>query len=127
MNALRLLILTLLLTLGACTPPQATANGPTKTAAALESQPTGEDVQACKARGGQMQRVCLMGEWKCVERYADAGKVCRDKSECLGQCRYAGNAAPGSSVAGECQRTTDPCGCFGIVENGKFTGTLCVD
>jgi hypothetical protein len=106
-------------------PPREVATGGaivTWTGTATEADP-----QACVARGGTMQRICLQGKLACVETYKDAGKPCTDKSQCFGQCRYAGRAAPGVSVVGECQRTSDPCGCFATVAGGKHQGMLCID
>jgi hypothetical protein len=70
-----------------------------------------------------------MGKMTCVMAYADAGKPCTDKAQCLGQCRFEGGkpVAPEASVVGACQRNTDPCGCFGLVENGKLQAMMCVD
>lgn len=115
-----------ILALAGCAPPHATADA-SPGATNPSNNASSSEEQACKARGGEMRRICLMGELACVEKYRDAGKACTDKSQCMGQCRYRGDAPVGSSVVGECQRTTDPCGCFGTVENGKFIGSLCVD
>lgn len=121
---MRVLWILAALILASCAPPKTPDDTP---AGATTSTSNKDDPQACVARGGTMRRICLMGELACVENYADAGKPCTDKKQCIGQCRYAGSAPPGASVVGECQRTTDPCGCFGTVANGKFEGTLCVD
>jgi hypothetical protein len=129
---MRMLWILAALILASCAPPKTAGDAPTGTTTGTStststSTSNKDDPQACVARGGTMRRICLMGELACVENYADAGKACTDKKQCFGQCRYAGSAAPGASVVGECQRTTDPCGCFGTVANGKFEGTLCVD
>jgi hypothetical protein len=125
-NPMRVIFLIAVLIVASCAqPPREVATG-----GAIVTGPgtaTKDDPQACAARGGTMQRICLRGALACVEKYKDAGKACTDKSQCLGQCRYVGSAAPGASVVGECQRTTDPCGCFATVGNGKRQAALCVD
>jgi hypothetical protein len=71
-----------------------------------------------------------MGTWACVVSYADAGKTCRDGDECQGrQCRHSGKpvADPNQQVTGRCVATSDPCGCFALVEDGKVEAALCVD
>jgi hypothetical protein len=123
---MRLILIIAAFILASCAqPPGAPATG--GAVATWDGTPAEDDPQACTARGGTMQRICLQGKLTCVETYKDAGKPCTDKSQCLGQCRYSGSAAPGASVVGECQRTSDPCGCFATVASGKHQGTLCVD
>ncbi len=123
---MRAVLLVAMLILASCAPPQ-TPSVPTSGGTTASNTSSKDDPQACVARGGTMQRICLMGKLACVETYKDAGKTCTDKKDCSGQCRYSGKAAPGSDVVGYCQRTTDPCGCFGTVADGKLEGTLCVD
>lgn len=114
------LLLILALVVVSCAPPPSTADG----GGGGGLNPT----QACEAKGGTYRRVCLMGEWSCVMPYKDAGKACTDGDQCEGkQCRFSGDAKPGDSVTGACVRTSDPCGCFGLVEGGKLQGVLCVD
>jgi len=122
------LVLLVFLTLGlaACTPAE---SGPTSTATTAATIPT--DEQSCRVGGGTWRPVCLMGKPACVIRYADADKTCRDGDECQSkQCRYAGKQLPnadGNEATGKCSATSDPCGCFTLVEDGKIQGTLCVD
>ena len=87
------------------------------------------DAEACSNRGGTWRRVCLMGTWSCVMPYGDGGKSCSDKKDCTGQCRYEGSESltPGSPAKGVCQRSSDPCGCFAEVRDGKIQPALCVD
>lgn len=124
---MRAVVLIIALVLASCAPPA--TGGPSRSGAqdASTTQPAKNDTEACVKRGGEMLRVCLMGEFKCVTKYADAGKSCTDKSQCQGACRYYSSAQPGTEVVGECQRTSDPCGCFATVSQGKHMGTLCVD
>jgi hypothetical protein len=123
---MRLLAL-LLLTLGLASCVPAEGNTPQ---AATETRSIPTDEQSCKAAGATWRRVCLMGNWTCVVSYADAGKTCRDGDECQGkQCRHNGKPVedPNQEVTGKCVATSDPCGCFALVEDGKVEAALCVD
>lgn len=89
------------------------------------------DQRACRAMGGDVRQEGMLGMYRCVVPFADAGNVCRDSSDCLGQCRTSDdvtnyNAAPGSQV-GACQVNDSPFGCYGTVENGTAQAMLCVD
>jgi hypothetical protein len=89
--------------------------------------PTPEDEKECKARGGKIQSVCMMGSLECVVRHRDGGKRCADKSECTGDCIYEGPQPAPARGAGVCQRTSDPCGCRARVIGGNIQPTMCVD
>jgi hypothetical protein len=92
------------------------------------------DEAQCKRTEGEWRRVCIAQRFTCVKAYSDAGKRCRDSSECEGECivdftvrcEAPGQCseelpvpAPGSEVTGTCQRNDDPCGSFVIVRGGK--------
>jgi hypothetical protein len=110
-----------------CAPPPDTETATADTVVA-DSPTVEDDDQSCQAKGGTLRRICLMGTMSCVLKYADGGKSCTGKAQCLGQCRFEGAPPPpAASVVGVCQRTTDPCGCFAIVEGGRVQGMLCVD
>ncbi len=99
---------------------------------AEHSAPHGVDVAACTARGGEVRPVCLTGALACVTPFSDAGKKCRDSSECLGKCLVDEHQLnpvpePGSAAEGRCQRDDDPCGCFVEVIDGIVQQGLCVD
>jgi hypothetical protein len=87
------------------------------------------DDRACAARGGLMRRVCENGFVTCVERYADAGKPCTDREQCLGRCLYevTDSPPPTESVVGVCEHDTNPCGCFNLVVHGKVEPGGCLD
>jgi hypothetical protein len=126
---MRILLLIAALILAGCAQPDAQAEAP-KGGTPQTAEPKPDTPEACAKKGGTYRRVCLMGTWSCVMPYPDAGKPCGGKKECQGQCRYEGKGetpAPGVPVTGACQRTSDPCGCFGIVEDGKLQAMLCVD
>jgi hypothetical protein len=127
---MRIFLLFAVLILASCAQPDTPADKPTTVSQADVAEPKPDTPEACVKKGGTYRRVCLMGNWSCVMPYPDAGKPCADKKECQGQCRYEGKSEmppPGAAVTGACQRTTDPCGCFGIVADGKLQSMLCVD
>ena len=88
--------------------------------------------EVCARESGDYRRVCVAQEYMCVKRYADAGKSCRDSSECEGECRIevttvcdeAGKCVepslpkPGDAAIGACQADTDPCGSVIPVKGG---------
>ena len=89
------------------------------------------DQRACKAMGGEVRQDGMMGLYYCITPYADAGKTCRDSSECEGQCRSSDDVtnydgAPGTQV-GKCQQNDSKFGCYGVVEDGTAQGMICVD
>ncbi|MFN3910426.1 hypothetical protein [Hyphomonas sp.] len=89
---------------------------------------TPEERAACDAAGGTLGRQGLLGWEQCVQVYPDAGKACTGEADCLGGCRYEGDAAkPGTPVSGTCQVEDVPFGCYASVENGLLQHALCVD
>ena len=75
------------------------------------------------------QRVGRAQTLQCVIAYPDGGKVCRDGDDCLGDCRVPGGVIveDGRTVQGQCTATSDRFGCYATVEDGKASGTICVD
>ena len=88
---------------------------------------TPDEARACAQRGGEMRPVCMMGTIQCVVRYADAGQPCRDGDDCEGDCRAETMGPHGQAATGQCQATSDPCGCFANIEDGRITAALCRD
>lgn len=82
---------------------------------------------ACAARGGTVKPICRMGRPTCVIPYRDAGRACRNDSDCEGRCIAKGGGAPGQPATGQCQADSNPCGCATLVDNGVVESTLCVD
>ena len=125
---MRTILLAAALFLASCAPPSA-ANGSAGGDTTTGTTKAGEDEKSCAAKGGTLQRICLMGKLACVVTYADAGKPCTGKEQCLGQCRFEGGKMPptGESAMGACQRTSNPCGCFATVQDGKIDAAMCVD
>lgn len=115
------------LLLSACAPTVATP--PTETAgpARIDWQ-AAQTPEQCAKISGNWRPICMMGKPACVVTYADAGKSCSDSSECSGRCQTKDNGVPpGTEVRGQCTATSDPCGCFQIVEKGKAGYPLCAD
>lgn len=113
--------------LASCAPPAETSVAKSENIV-TNTPSTQESETSCGARGGTLQRVCLMGNTMCVVKYADGGKPCTGKAQCEGQCRLEGpSPLPGARATGVCQLTSDPCGCFTSVEDGKAQATMCVD
>lgn len=106
----------------AAPPPPAPPSTPAAADAAL-------DPAACAAHHGTIRPVCRMQRPACVIAYADAGRPCRNRSDCEGRCLLKGDAPtdPAAPVIGRCQATSDPCGCRTEVDGGKVAGSICVD
>lgn len=122
-----ILLLVAALLLAHCAPPPE-AGGATSENTETTTGPGDDTDESCRAKGGIFRPVCLMGLKACVVKYADAGKPCTDKAQCEGQCRLEGPPPmPGATAKGVCQRTSDPCGCFTLVEDGKAQAAMCVD
>ena len=89
------------------------------------------DAEACREGGGEVQMAGMMGLYRCVTPYADAGKVCRDESDCEGRCLGDDNVTDYSAAPGEqqgvCEEDDSPFGCYSIIENGVAGAMLCVD
>lgn len=93
-----------------------------------ERGPTPEEERACAARGGKMQRICMLGELACVLRFRDGGKRCTDGSECFGKvCLWQGEGEPPARGSGGCVRTSDPCGCRATITGGAISPPMCAD
>lgn len=87
------------------------------------------DKEACAAKGGEVRQEGMLGTWRCVVPYADAGKACRDKADCQGKCLLPpeSEAVTGGEANGACQANDSPFGCYAEVIDGKVAGAICVD
>ena len=86
------------------------------------------DEPACHAAGGRIKGVGMLGLPACVVPYADAGKACRDKSDCQGRCIVVeAHAVEGTPVAGTCQPDDHLFGCWAEVVDGRVHGGMCAD
>ncbi len=77
----------------------------------------------CKRSGGIMQKSGRAGALLCLIAYKDAGKMCKNGSDCAGDCRLGPDPAdrikqPGAQVSGVCQANNSPFGCYATVEKG---------
>lgn len=87
------------------------------------------DKDACAAKGGEVRQEGMLGTWRCTVPYGDAGKSCRDKSDCEGKCLLPpeSEAVTGEEATGACQATDSPFGCYAEIVDGKIAAALCVD
>lgn len=82
----------------------------------------------CQLHGGTLQGVGMFATPACVIPYADAGKLCSDKSDCTGLCKTDQDIAVGQAVTGTCQRSNhDNFGCYNEVKGGIALAGMCVD
>ncbi len=89
------------------------------------------DRHACADAGGDIRREGMLGMWRCVIPYPDAGDVCQSASDCAGRCLADDtvtdyDAAPGE-IKGVCEADDSPFGCFAEIDGGKLGAALCVD
>ena len=68
----------------------------------------------------------MMQTLTCVVRTNDGEKPCRGKTDCEAACLYAGPAAPGKEIFGQCSKDSNLFGCKMYVESGAVFG-LCAD
>lgn len=89
------------------------------------------DQAACDAAGGEVRQEGMLGLWRCVTPYADAGAICTDASDCEGRCLGSDDVtdyeAPPGQISGRCEADDSPFGCNAEIEDGSVTATLCVD
>ena len=74
----------------------------------------------------------MFGTAMCVTRFADAGKVCSNKSDCTGRCitldeEKLRKSAIGVPAVGQCQADDHLFGCYAEIKGGKITQPICVD
>ncbi|MBK0026774.1 hypothetical protein IAE57_11425 [Stenotrophomonas sp. S48] len=97
------------------------------TAEASQAYQEARDVD-CRAAGGTLQPLGRLQRVQCVIPYADAGKTCSGKQDCIGQCLATGETEAGVVATGTCQRdVSQNFGCRQRIEAGKAQGTICVD
>lgn len=84
---------------------------------------------ACLSAGGTVVPSGKLQWENCVQSFMDAGTACSGSSDCVGECRYVGEAEPVPlmQVTGTCQATDARFGCYTVVEDGKIAHTICVD
>lgn len=89
---------------------------------------------ACSEHGGSIVTRGMLGAPMCAVPYADAGKVCRDKADCQGECRATSRPGEppirqGDTISGRCDADTQAgFGCFSLVKDGRASQPeICVD
>ena len=97
------------------------------TGSAMADQTLNTDPAACERAGGRLKPVCRAQRPLCVIPYPDAGRPCRDASECAGDCLASVGTQMGERVQGTCERDNNPCGCRSYVEDGRVVDGRCVD
>lgn len=90
-------------------------------------QVTEKNYQSCAVKGGTLQMQGMLGCYGCVIEYADAGKTCRDHSDCQGSCYSVSGADFNAPATGQCSVDNSPFGCRQEIVNGKAQSMLCVD
>lgn len=90
---------------------------------------TSAERAACTAVGGKVVPSGKLQWENCVQPFMDAGTACAGNKDCIGECRYEGDAepVPDMEVTGTCQATDARFGCYTVVENGKVAHSICVD
>ena len=83
----------------------------------------------CEERGGERQVVGVDEVPTCIVPYADAGKSCKTKADCIGFCMASMMSIQGyEPAAGTCQiDAADAFGCYSQVLNGRAMPAVCVD
>jgi hypothetical protein len=87
------------------------------------------DLAVCRSKGGTYKGVGIFGTPSCVIPYSDAGKVCRDSSDCVGKCTIELDQTKGESqrTSGFCEADNAHFGCFAEIVNGVEQPGICVD
>ena len=85
--------------------------------------------EQCRVEGG-FESKAPFGSPICQIPYADAGKICSGKSNCIGQCLSDApenwqKLSVGTPIEGRCEAQKQTFGCDARVENGKSTRPWC--
>ena len=104
------------------------ANASPDTRTASDKKLTAAEIQKCKEDGGVVKNVGLMQIPKCVITYADAGKACKNSSECTKSCiTMKSDIQLGAKASGECQHDNALYGCYSVIEDGVAGPRMCAD
>lgn len=86
------------------------------------------EAEACVQGGGTVQRDGILQYERCTKRFTDAGKECRDSSDCEGRCLADNPMVKWGAVAtGSCEIDDSPFGCWAEIEGGVVVRSMCVD
>nr|CAS02912.1 putative integron gene cassette protein [uncultured bacterium] len=122
-NRLILLLITSAFTSGCAT------QGPDvkKPGVPIWSRPSAASEAGCREIGGHWFH-SRSGEDFCDVPATDAGRVCRDSSECESRCVASNDIEPNTKVVGHCDQWHFSVGrCVNRVVRGRATGGMCVD
>jgi hypothetical protein len=126
MKIKKLLTPILLLSLSACVTQQETESF--QEGDRYTEKMNSKEIKDCKQNGGEVQRAGRMGLPHCVMTYPDAGKACKDSSECTARCLLVNSNVPaGAQVTGTCQQNSLRFGCYAVVKDGIAGPAICVD
>ena len=112
--------------------PLAIALGTCSRTLPVHQRVTSEMTSACIEQGGSIEHRGMVGSAVCVHPYADAGRPCRGKMDCKGQCiatDWVDGQWPktGEAHAGFCQKDDALFGCYVTIEGGKVSDAICAD
>ena len=89
------------------------------------------DQVACEEQGGVVRQEGLLGLYRCVLSYSDAGEICTGTDDCEGRClgddSVTDYQAPAGQAKGLCEADDSPFGCYAVIEDGIVTPAICVD
>lgn len=89
---------------------------------------TAEERAACEAAGGEVRPAGRLGYDNCIQQFDDAGDICSDGDECLGNCLVTGGRVDdGSDVTGQCAPDDHRFGCYQTITAGVADPAICVD
>jgi len=138
----RVVALTALMMMGACTGIGGTGVDGAADTSAPASEASHEKIRfdgmratkaeraACRAAGGEVGPGGMLGYDQCVRPYADAGKACMGAEDCEGRCLLspASDDDVGQPTEdGVCQADDSPFGCYAEVDGGVPQFAICVD
>ncbi|MBS7458042.1 hypothetical protein [Coralloluteibacterium stylophorae] len=123
-DLLRALGASLLLALAACSAPEA-RDEPSPDAAPAAGGADSE--AACLADGGTWAQHGRLAVMSCARPTADAGRMCRDGSDCETACIAPEGVEDGTPTAGTCHASDKLFGCHTRVTDGVAGPSLCID
>lgn len=112
---------------GQITQAQCEAGGDTwDTVAAFGGYCARGSEQNCASAGGLWTRGGMAHTLSCILPAKDGGKSCTDRSQCQYGCNYWGQpVGPDVPVAGVCEFSNRPLGCYAPVVDGKVGFRIC--
>ncbi|MFC4728360.1 hypothetical protein [Coralloluteibacterium thermophilus] len=90
-------------------------------------RPAPDNEAACLADGGTWARHGRLGVASCARPTHDAGRTCRDGSECASACLAPEGVEPGTATTGTCHVSDRLFGCHTRVTDGHAAPTICID